>query len=650
MSKLSLIFIAVLTLAFTRCASNRVNTVSSLRSESPKPNKIEPEARKIFFEAEKYFFARDYDRALPLYQTIKQRHPKGKAVQLASYRMGSIHYYTGEYPQAAREFEYFVNRFPESELTFDVTYNWAATEFQLDRLERSQAILSRLKLTDIQAQGPRRAEIVFQLAAQIATNQKNFTGAIAAYASQLELPQTENSRNRTLDNIDNALNRINSKAELENLLNEVKEASTRNKINSRIAILSTTPEQVAQSPLSDTITEVSSTPKSTTLIEGSSGEKTNIGVVLPLTGKLAPYGRKALDAILLASKSFSPTRDTDFRIFVEDSKSNPTIAAQSVEKLAKENSVMGIIGPLSWKESLVAADRAQELGVINISLSSKEGISDRGAYIFQNSMTAKLQLESLVTHCIKNLGQKRFAILSPNNSFGKDMSNIFWDEVERQGGKIVAYDSYAPDEKDFQSHVQELTGLNPKYRKLEIAKWVEWQKEQKTKTGKEPKIKLPPIVDFEAIFIPDSPKTVAQIASNLAYYDVKGAVLLGTNEWNSDQLYKRGGRFVEGALFPGGINLNSQNQAQAGFVRAYTEAYGSNPDLLSGQAFEAMSILASAVKLNNSTDRNGIANFLSGSNSFNSPLGMEIAFDSHRVAKRKIPIFRLEANGLIKEE
>ncbi len=127
-----------------------------------------------------------------------------------------------------------------------------------------------------------------------------------------------------------------------------------------------------------------------------------------------------------------------------------------------------------------------------------------------------------------------------------------------------------------------MTGLQDlKYRRLEIAKMNEWIKDQKQKTGKEPKLRLSPIVDFDAIFIPDSPKAVAAIAANLAYFDVSGLPLLGTTEWNSDQLYKRGGRYVEGAIFPGGLSTETKNPKQKDFIRTYLDAYNALSPLIS---------------------------------------------------------------------
>jgi branched-chain amino acid transport system substrate-binding protein len=182
---------------------------------------------------------------------------------------------------------------------------------------------------------------------------------------------------------------------------------------------------------------------------------------------------------------------------------------------------------------------------------------------------------------------------------------------------------------------------------MEFAKFDQFIREQGTKSKKPSKARMPPIVDFDAVFIPDGPRVVSQIAASLAYFDINGVALLGTSEWNSDLLYKRGGKLVEGALFPGGLSLNGNNSRQKDFVRAYSEAYGGMPDLLSAQAYEGILLLARAAS-GSSGNRNAAVNALQSLNRFEGPLGA-LGFDSSRIAMRALPIFTLAPGGNIVE-
>ena len=614
--------------------------------EGPKQKQIEAEARPLYFQAEKAFNAKNYDVAQHLFQQLKTRFPKGRAQYYASYRLGIIFYYRENYVAATKEFENFVTHLPSSELAFDATYNWGAAEFQQAHFDPALQILARLKLSEIQAQGPRRAETVYQLAARCATAMGNRMAAVSTYALQLQLPLQDSVRSAVEQKVDEQLAKMNDRVQLDQLLTEVTEPEVKQKISARLAHLTPAKtEETANLPGPPSAVPQGEPVAAVELGSGSSGQRYNVGVVLPLSGKSAAYGKRALDGIMLAAKIFDPVGDSGLRLFIEDSASNPLIAQHAVDDLVHKKEVVAIIGPLGWKECVAVAEKAQSLGVLNISLTTKEGISEKGPYLFQNALTPRVQLESLVKYTIGEKKLKRFAILAPNNGFGKDMSRYFWDLVEQMGGRIVSSQFYPETEKDFQSFAQELVGLtNLKFRRFEIAKLQDFIKEQKLKTGKEPKTQLPGIVDFDAIFIPDNPKTVAQIAPSLYYFDVTGVSLLGTTEWNTDQLYKRGGRYVEGAIFPAGLNLNSTNAKTQEFIKGYLEAYGSYPDLLATQAFEAMQLVAYGIRSANSDDRNSIVNQLAHVRDFDTPLG-NLAFDESRIAHRKLPILSLESGG-----
>lgn len=630
------------------CATTQVRPPDQMKGPDPlSSNKVEPQARTLFFQAERAFLAKDYEKATKGFQSVRQKYPAAKnATMVSSYRLGTIYYYQEEYAAAAREFEAFLNRYPGSEMTFDVRYNLAACEYQLGNYERAYRTLSAFKLAEIRNQGARRAEVVYQLAALSSEAVGNHAAAVAAYAAQAQLPIDERKRENIYSRVDQHLLAIPNSAGLDRLLSEVTEPTVRGKITQRMNQLAS----AAAPPIVEASAPSGETPAGLPLQGGSSAERLNIGVILPLTGNMARYGERALEGILLAAGTFQNSREYDFRLFIEDSQSNPEIARRAVDNLYNRDNVLAILGPLNYNEAVAVADRSQQLGILNLSLTGKEGVSSRGAYLFQNALTPRVQLESLVTHCMKEKSFKRFAILAPNNPFGKDMANEFWELVEKNGGRVVGYRLYPPEEKDFQEYVQRLVGLsNPKFRSLEYSRLAEFKKETKEKTGREPKAEMPPIVDFDAIFLPDSPSTVSQIAASLAYFDVSEIPLLGTTEWNNDQLYKRGGRYVEGALFPGGLSSSTKNESQRNFIKQFAAAYGGAPDLLATQAFEAMLILTGALKGTSSSDRNDVVREMSKMDGFQTPLG-SISFDSTRIARRKLSVFKLEMGGNIVEQ
>ncbi|MDY6953974.1 MAG: penicillin-binding protein activator, partial [Thermodesulfobacteriota bacterium] len=104
-----------------------------------------------------------------------------------------------------------------------------------------------------------------------------------------------------------------------------------------------------------------------------------------------------------------------------------------------------------------------------------------------------------------------------------------------------------------------------------------------------------PIIDFEAIFIPDSHEKVALIAPQFLYNDVSGVLLLGTNLWHSEKLIEVARSHVQGAVVADGFFVNSPSARVREFVASYEEVFGGPPAFLEAQAYDAAWILFQAV-------------------------------------------------------
>jgi ABC-type branched-subunit amino acid transport system substrate-binding protein len=121
-----------------------------------------------------------------------------------------------------------------------------------------------------------------------------------------------------------------------------------------------------------------------------------------------------------------------------DSEGNPDNARRGVERLVKEDNVIAIIGSLLSKTAPAVAAKANELGVPTLALSQKAGVTEVGPSVFRNALTSEMQVRQLVKSAMEDLKLRRFAILYPNDPYGVEYANIFWDEVLARGGVITA--------------------------------------------------------------------------------------------------------------------------------------------------------------------------------------------------------------------
>jgi ABC-type branched-subunit amino acid transport system substrate-binding protein len=102
---------------------------------------------------------------------------------------------------------------------------------------------------------------------------------------------------------------------------------------------------------------------------------------------------------------------------------------------------------------------------------------------------------------------------------------------------------------------------------------------------------LDPIIDFDAVFIPDNPQRVALIAPQFPFYDIFDIRLLGTSLWQSSELITMAGDYVQGAIFPSGFFKNSVSNHVKAFVDLYRENFESDPGILAATGYDTMGVV-----------------------------------------------------------
>ncbi len=306
----------------------------------------------------------------------------------------------------------------------------------------------------------------------------------------------------------------------------------------------------------------------------------SIGVILPLSGRYAGFGKLVKRGMELAAEDQSGGQLAVQLIF-KDSAGDPELSARAVSELANVSQVMGIIGPLTGAAAGAAADRAELELVPLLTLSQRKGLPEKGTEIFRNSLTNEQQARALVRYAMDERGLSAFGILAPDNRLGHEMADAFTREVEARGGRITARQSYPERATDFRRQIKLLKGEDPDAPEPEPA--------DKEKAVAEPEPPLP----FEALFIPDYAERVGLIAPQLPFYGIRNLQLLGINGWNSPELLRRAGAFVEGAVFVDGFFRYSEYPFVKEFVNRSFERYGEEPNILEAQGFDAAGIMLS---------------------------------------------------------
>ena len=343
----------------------------------------------------------------------------------------------------------------------------------------------------------------------------------------------------------------------------------------------------------------------------------SIGVTLPLTGRYEAVSQKVLRGLELGLGIYDD-KSSPYRLAIRDSGSNPQQAAQAVEDLVLKDQVIAITGSLLSKTAPTIAKRSNEIGVPSIHLAQISSLTNEGPLVFQNSINSKSLVQQLVAVAMDQMKLKKFAILFPNDAYGVEYANLFWDEVEKRGGSIQAAQSYSPKETDFRDPIKRLVGTyyvedRQNEYKTRLKKWMDGSKNRAREEV--PEDLLPPIVGFDALFVADGPKALGQIAPMLSYIGVKNLQLLGTNLWNSADLIRRGQKNVEGAVFVDAALNFSDQLTRSQFFQTYQQVFGEKPGLFEAQGYETAVILKQLIS-RGASDRQSLAQALSNLGTF----------------------------------
>lgn len=338
-----------------------------------------------------------------------------------------------------------------------------------------------------------------------------------------------------------------------------------------------------------------------------------VGVLLPLSGPFGAIGQSARPAIEIAAQQ------AGVKLVVRDTAGDADQAARATARLVYEDGVAGIVGPIGAIESEAAALVAERLGVPLMALTSDAGFADLGAYIFRHRLTRTAQARAVAAYAINEMSLETFAILYPDTDYGREMMRAFWDAVVEMGGEIRGAQSYGAHDRKFDTPLKKLVGRHHLEARAEDLHWKKMNRKARDKG-----LHVPPIVDFEAVFIPEVASRASMVLSFLPYWDIELKTapdlnpriyrrkyggrtpqlvqVLGGNGLNHPRFVQRAGSLGRNAVFVDAVMPRSRDVQS--FERAYRERAERPPAPLAAHAYDATRLMASATQ--GRTDRDAV--------------------------------------------
>jgi len=337
-----------------------------------------------------------------------------------------------------------------------------------------------------------------------------------------------------------------------------------------------------------------------------------VGVYGALTGDQAAFGTSTVQGVRLAADEINAAGGVlgrRIRLVIEDDQGRAEEAASVVTKLITSDAVVGLIGENSSNQSLAAAPIAQSNGVPMISPSSTNpAVTEKGEYIFRVCFTDPYQGKALATFVRNDLKVENAAILvDRKNDYSVGLGGVFRKELEANGGKIVAEQSYVGGDTEFRPQLTTIKAASP-----------------------------------QVLFIPGFYTEVGQIAIQARDLGLM-TPLVGGDGWDSPTVIQIGGKAIEGSYFSDHYFVGDSRPVVQKFVTEYEKRYGKKPEATAALGYDALHIFANAARRAGKVDKKAIRDQIAATKDYQGVSGT-ITMGSDRNPIKPVAMIKIE-NG-----
>jgi ABC-type branched-subunit amino acid transport system substrate-binding protein len=311
-----------------------------------------------------------------------------------------------------------------------------------------------------------------------------------------------------------------------------------------------------------------------------------LGVALPFSGPMKPYGNDLLNGIRLAIEIAKEQWGlSSVGLVVKDTTTLTAPLRVEMQQLLDEFQPQAVIGPLLTREIHSLGRLPDDYATPFITPSSTLlNVRQYGSYWFNTAMTSSVQAKRLVEYAILKLGYHRFCIIYPKTAYGRELADMFEKEVLHSGGEIIAVEEYTEEQTDIANQLRRL--------KIKDLKQYGLEEPEETRTGEERLVYTP---GFDAVFLPGQPVHLAIIAAQLAFFDMN-VPLLGGNSWHNPEIFRWAKQDLNGSIFVDGFFLNSPDAGTQMFIQRYRNQFHTEPSLFAVQAYDAATLVLETIR------------------------------------------------------
>lgn len=325
-----------------------------------------------------------------------------------------------------------------------------------------------------------------------------------------------------------------------------------------------------------------------------------IGVVAELTGDMPAVGASCQNAAEMAAAEINAAGGLQVgaaklpvKLFVEDNAGKADQSASAAQKLIAQQDVVAILGPNASRYAIPASEIAESAHVPLISpwatnpkltIDSRTGAPKQ--YVFRACFIDPFQGRVIAKFVLDQLKAKRAAVLyDVASDYNKGIAEYFRETFEKNGGQVVAFETYTTNDKDFSAQLTKIKNADP-----------------------------------EVVFLPNYYSEVPLQVQQAQRLGLR-VPFVGSDSWGSAELLKLCGADCNGFYFSTHYSADAATPAATKFIAAYREKYGSVPDDVAALTYDAFGLLTQALTAAGKADRQAVRDALSQIQDFDGVTG-----------------------------
>ena len=296
-------------------------------------------------------------------------------------------------------------------------------------------------------------------------------------------------------------------------------------------------------------------------------EPVRIGVILPMSGEFAPYGKKLFAGIKLKADEINTEGGIDCRsieLVLADNESSITKTAVALRKIA-EQKIFIVIGGYTSAEAFALKPDALKYKVTVISpMATNDLVTERNDYIFRTCFSDSFQGKAIGRFAVEKMQLDKIGVMlniDENGTYSRDLGRSTAGEIIAAGGKVAIVEGY--------------------YRKS---------------TDYIPQLKNIMNAGINGIFIPAYPEEAAKMINESRKLGYQGYIF-GGDGWDEDDFFKQLGPTPGPCFFASMFSARYDSPETRHFLEKFhAETGGKSPGVCEAQGYDTMSIVAEAVR------------------------------------------------------